>query len=99
MEELLRAQGLDLVVDPVKQRGVALRYCGSNGVLVAQLRNTYFIARILQCECDNLSVVIRPCDAVTVLQSILRGCVGVILLQRDIRIVIDQVGLLLSYRR
>ena len=71
MEEVLFTKACDLIVDPVKQSSIALRYCGSDGISAAQGRNTYGIAFILQSKCDDLSVVVCPCYGSTVFKSFL----------------------------
>ena len=80
MEEVLFTKACDLIVDPVKQSSIALRYCGSDGISAAQGRNTYGIAFILQSKCDDLSVVVCPCYGSTVFKSFLSGCIGIELL-------------------
>ena len=80
MEKVLLTQSYDLIIDPVKQCGVALGNSGSNGVCTAQGRNTYGISFVLQSECDNFGVIICPCNRSAVLESFFCGCIGIKLL-------------------
>jgi len=80
MEEVLFTKACDLIVDPVKQSSIALRYCGSDGISAAQGRNTYGISFVLQSECDNFGVIICPCNRSAVLESFFCGCIGIKLL-------------------
>ena len=93
MEEALLAQALDLVVDPIQQGGVALAHSGGDGILAAQRGDADCVAGVLLCKGDDLGVVVGPCYAIAVFQRVLGGCVGIILLQGNIRIFLGQVGL------
>ena len=93
MEEVLLAQALDLVVDPVQQGGVALAHSGGNGILAAQRGDADCVAGVLLCKSDDLGVVVGPCYAIAVFQRVLGGCVGIILLQGNVGIFLGQVGL------
>ena len=93
VEEVLGAQGLDFVIQPVQQRGVALGDGGSDGVRTAQRGNAHGVAGILDGEGNDLGVVVGPGYAVAVFKSGLGLGVGVILLQLDFRVVLFQIGL------
>ena len=93
VEEILVAQSLDFVVQPVQQGRVALGDGGSDGVRVAQRGDAHGVAGILNGEGDDLSVVVGPGDAVAVFKSGLGFRVGVVLLQLDFGVVLFQVGL------
>ena len=74
VEEVLFAQSLDLLVQPIQNGGVALAHSGSNGVLTAQRGNADRVAGVLLCKCNDLGVIVGPCHAVAVLQCILLIC-------------------------
>ena len=93
MEEVLLAQSLDLLVQPIQNGGVALAHSGSNGVLTAQRGNADRVAGVLLCKCNDLGVIVGPCHAVAVLQCILGRCIGIVLLQRNVGVLLGQVGL------
>ena len=93
MEEVLFAQSLDLLVQPIQNGGVALAHSGSNGVLTAQRGNADRVTRVLLCKCNDLGVIVGPCHAVAVLQCILGRCIGIVLLQRNVGVLLSQVGL------
>ena len=92
MEEILLAQSLDLVVDGIQQRLIALADGGGNRVLAAQGRDADSVAGVLAGKRDDLGVVVGPGHAAVLHRALGRG-VGVILLQRDVRVVLGQVGL------
>ena len=92
MEEILLAQSLDLVVDGIQQRLIALADGGGNRVLTAQGRDADSVAGVLAGKRDDLGVVVGPGHAAVLHCALGRG-VGVILLQRDVRVVLGQVGL------
>ena len=92
MEEILLAQSLDLVVDGIQQCLIALADGGGNRVLAAQGRNADSVAGVLAGKRDDLGVVVGPGHAAVLHCALGRG-VGVILLQRDVRVVLGQVGL------
>ena len=93
MEEVLFAQSLDLLVQPIQNGGVALAHSGSNGVLTAQRGNADRVTGVLLCKCNDLGVIVGPCHAVAVLQCILGRCIGIVLLQRNVGVLLGQVGL------
>ena len=93
MEEILIAQRLDLVVQPVQQSGVALGDGGGDGVRAAQRGDAYHIAGIFNGESDDFGVVVSPCHAVAVFEGGLGFGVGVVLLQLDLGVVLFQIGL------
>ena len=92
MEEVFLAQGLDLVVDGVQQRLVAFADGRGDGILAAQRGNTDGVAGILLCEGDDLGVIVGPGHA-AVLKGALGGGVGIVLLQRNVGVVLGQIGL------
>ena len=93
VEEILIAQRLDLVVQPVQQGGVALGDGGGDGVRAAQRGDAYHIAGILNGESDNFGVVVSPCHAISVFKGGLGFGVSVVLLQLDLGVVLFQIGL------
>ena len=93
MEEVFLAQGLDLVVQPVQQGGVALGDGGGDGVRAAQRGDAHHIAGILNGESDDFGVVVGPGHAVAVFKGGLGFGVGVVLLQLDLGVVLFQIGL------
>lgn len=92
VEEILLAQSLDLVVDGIQQRLIALVDGGGNRVLAAQGRDADSVAGVLAGKRDDLGVVVGPGHAAVLHCALGRG-VGVILLQRDVGVVLGQVGL------
>ena len=93
MEELLLTQRLDLLIQPIQQGGVALGHSGGYGVIAAQCGNAHHIAGVLHGIGQHLGVIVGPCHAVAVLQCILGRCIGIVLLQLDVGIILGQVGL------
>ena len=85
-------QSLDLVVDGIQQRLIALADGGGNRVLAAQGRDADSVAWVLAGKRDDLGVVVGPGHAAVLHRALGRG-VGVIFLQRDVRVVLGQVGL------
>ena len=92
MEEVFFAQGLDLVVQPVQQGGVALGDGGGDGVRAAQRGDAHHIAGIFNGEGDDFGVVVSPCHAISVFKGGLGFGVGVVLLQLDLGVVLFQIG-------
>ena len=92
VEEILIAQRLDLVVQPVQQGGVALGDGGGDGVRAAQRGDAYHIAGIFNGESDDFGVVVGPGHAVAVFEGGLGFGVGVVLLQLDLGVVLFQIG-------
>ena len=92
VEEILIAQRLDLVVQPVQQGGVALGDGGGDGVRAAQRGDAYHIAGIFNGESDNFGVVVGPGHAVAVFEGGLGFGVSVVLLQLDLGVVLFQIG-------
>ena len=80
VEEILLAQSLDLVVDGIQQRLIALADGGGNCVLAAQGRDADSVAGVLAGKRDDLGVVVGPCSAIAVFQRVLGGRLGIILL-------------------
>ena len=93
VEEVFLAQGLDLVVQPVQQGGVALGDGGGNGVRAAQRGDADHIAGIFNGEGDDFGVVVGPGHAVAVFEGGLGFGVSVVLLQLDLGVVLFQIGL------
>ena len=58
VEEILLAQSLDLVVDGIQQRLIALADGGGNRVLAAQGRDADSVAGVLAGKRDDLGVVV-----------------------------------------
>ena len=93
VEEILVAQRLDLVVQPVQQGGVALGDGGGDGVRAAQRGDAYHVTGIFNGESDNFGVVVGPGHAVAVFEGGLGFGVSVVLLQLDLGVVLFQIGL------
>ena len=95
MEELLCAEVVELVVDPVEQLRVALGDGRGNGVLVAELVDAHdvLVAAGGLGEGDDLGVVVGPDGVLVVLERGLRGGVGVVLLELQVGVVLGEVGL------
>ena len=92
VEEILIAQRLDLVVQPVQQGGVALGDGGGDGVRAAQRGDAYHVTGVLNGESDDFGVVVGPGHAVAVFEGGLGFGVSVVLLQLDLGVVLFQIG-------
>ncbi len=94
MEEVLGAEVLQVLVDPVQQAFVALGNSRSDGVGVAQLLNADNVfGASLVGEGDNLGVVICPNSIGVVFECGLSCSVGVVLLELEVLVVLGEVGL------
>ena len=93
VEEVLFAKRHDLFIEPVQKTLISLGHCGRDGVRAAQRINSYRISLVLSCKCNDLSVVIGPCYAGSILKRALGCRVGIEFLQLDLRIVLGQIGL------
>ena len=94
MEEVFRAEVLQVLVDPVQQAFVALGNSRSDGVGVAQLLNADNVfGASLVGEGDNLGVVICPNSIGVVFECGLSCSVGVVLLELEVLVVLGEVGL------
>lgn len=94
MEEVFRAEVLQVLVNPVQQAFVALGNSRSDGVGVAQLLNADNVfGASLVGKGDNLGVVIRPNSIGVVFECGLSCGVGVVLLELEVLVVLGKVGL------
>ena len=93
MEEVLGAEVLQVLVDPVQQAFVALGNSRSDSVGVAQLLNADNVfGASLVGEGDNLGVVICPNSIGIVFECGLSCSVGVVLLELEVLVVLGEVG-------
>ena len=93
MEELVLAEGLNLFVNPVLQSVIPLGNCRSDGILLAEFFDTNRVSGIFFCKCDNFGVVVSPSHAGAIFEGGLRCCIGVELLELDLRLVLGEIGL------
>ena len=94
VEEVFRAEVLQVLVDPVQQAFVALGNSRSDGVGVAQLLNAdNVLGASLVSEGDNLGVVICPNSVGVVFECGLSCSVGVVLLELEVLVVLGEIGL------
>ena len=91
VEKVLFAERYDLIIQPVQQGLVALGDGCRNGVRAAEGRNADRVSGILNGKCDDLGIVICPCNTVSVFKCSLGLGVSIILLKLDVRMVLFQI--------